>query len=74
MNVAAYVEALQHAGQPMKRNGRVWTWDVKGGGWIRAVLTPEGDIGLVAVSKGKRVREVAAKGVDRKRYLKLALG
>jgi microsomal dipeptidase-like Zn-dependent dipeptidase len=69
----SYVQALQAAGQPASRTGRVWTWPVNGGGKVVAVLTPGGNVGLIAkVTKGKKFRSVAARKVDRRRYLKLA--
>jgi hypothetical protein len=70
----SYVEVLQRAGQPMKRDGRVWTWDLaaKGGGKVVAVLTPSGNVGLIARKAGKKVRTITAKRVAKKAYLKLA--
>jgi hypothetical protein len=69
----SYVEALQEMGQPGKREGRVWTWDVNGGGKLVAVLTPSGKVGLIAkATKAGRVRSIAARGVAGRRYLKLA--
>ncbi|HEX6715222.1 MAG TPA: hypothetical protein VF066_17660, partial [Thermoleophilaceae bacterium] len=70
----SYVGALQSAGQPSKRDGRVWTWDLAGnGGKAVAVLTPSGKVGLIAkVAKRGKARAIAARSVSRKRYLKLA--
>jgi hypothetical protein len=70
----SYVQALQKAGQPAERDGRVWTWDVagKGTGQVVAVLTRSGNIGLIARQRGTKVRAVTARGVARKSYLKLA--
>ena len=83
----SYVEALKRAGQPAERNSRVWTWAVAGrhGGKVVAVLTSDGRIGLVAKvarsvktrGKGRFIRTrrftaVAANGVARRPYLKLA--
>jgi hypothetical protein len=55
----SYLEALQRAGQPMKRNGRVWTWKVAGErrAKVIAVLTPSGNVGMVAKVGGRtRIR------------------
>jgi hypothetical protein len=71
----SYVEALKGAGQPANRDGRVWTWDVsgEGAGKVVAVLTPAGKVGLIAKATSKRkFRSIAARGVPRKSYLKLA--
>jgi hypothetical protein len=70
----SYVAALQRAGQPGSRDGRVWTWDVRGkrDGKVVAVLTPGGKIGLIAKKAGKTVRSIAVRGAARQRYLKLA--
>jgi hypothetical protein len=71
---ASYVEALRSAGQPESRNGRVWTWDVSGkrGGKVTAVLTPGGKVGLITKQAGKKTRTIAARGVTKKAYLRLA--
>jgi hypothetical protein len=71
---ASYVEALGGAGQPESRDGRVWTWDIRGkrGGKVVAVLTNEGKVGLIARKRGKTVRSIKARGVSRRGYLKLA--
>jgi hypothetical protein len=71
---ASYVQALQTAGQPASRNGRVWRYDVGGkhGGKVVAVLTPAGKVGLIAKQTGKKVRTIAARGVTKKAYLRLA--
>jgi microsomal dipeptidase-like Zn-dependent dipeptidase len=69
----SYVEALQRAGQPAERNGRVWTWKLAGGGKAVAVLTPNGNVGLIARrAKGRKLQSIAARGVAKKSYLKLA--
>jgi hypothetical protein len=36
------------------------------------VLTPAGNVGLIARKAGKHVKSIAARGVAKKRYLKLA--
>jgi hypothetical protein len=71
---ASYVQTLRRAGQPANRNGRVWTWNMSGkrGGEVVAVLTRNGNVGLIAKKTGKRVRSIAARGVKRRAYLKLA--
>jgi hypothetical protein len=71
---ASYVEALRSAGQPASRKGRVWTYDVGGkrGGKVVAVLTPAGNVGLIAKQTGKRVRAIAVRGATKKAYLRLA--
>jgi hypothetical protein len=50
----SYVEALRKAGQPGDRTGRVWSWCIAGAkdknAKVVAVLTPGGDVGLVAVT------------------------
>jgi hypothetical protein len=50
----SYVEVLRKAGQPADRNGRVWSWCIGGAkgknAKVIAVLTPDGDVGVVAVS------------------------
>jgi hypothetical protein len=69
----SYVEALNRAGQPANRDGRVWTWEVSGGGKVVAVLTPAGNVGLIAkVTKAGKARAITARGVARKGYLRLA--
>jgi microsomal dipeptidase-like Zn-dependent dipeptidase len=70
----SYVQVLEGAGQPAARRGRVWTWHVggKGGGKVVAVLTQGGNVGLIAKESGRGVRSIAARGVAKKRYLKLA--
>ena len=69
----SYVEALNRAGQPAARDGRVWSWDVAGGGKAVAVLTPDGKVGLIAkVTKAGKSQSITSRGVARKRYLKLA--
>jgi hypothetical protein len=69
----SYVEVLQRFGQPATRDGRVWTWDVAGGGKLAAVLTPGGNVGLIArKAKGRKLQAIAARGVARRRYLRLA--
>jgi microsomal dipeptidase-like Zn-dependent dipeptidase len=71
----SYVAALQHAGQPATRRGRVWTWPVAGknGGRAVAVLTPAGNVGLIAKdAPGHGYKAISARGVAKKRYIKLA--
>jgi microsomal dipeptidase-like Zn-dependent dipeptidase len=71
----SYVEVLERAGQPASRSGRVWRWDVSGkrGGKVIAVLTPSGDVGLIAkAARGQKLRAISRHGVARRRYLKLA--
>jgi len=70
----SYIEALNHAGQPANRRGRVWTWSVAGkrSGKVVAVLTRRGAVGLIAKTSGKKVKSIAARGVAKKTYLKLA--
>src|SRR3954452_24342559 len=81
----SYVEALQRSGQPAQRNGRVWTWNVSGGKRsVTAVLTPTGEIGLIAESgrvrmagkgpflRGQHYTAVAARKIEASAYLKLA--
>jgi hypothetical protein len=71
---ASYIDALKGAGQPASRDGRVWKWNIagKGGGTVTAVLTPAGNVGLIARRSGKQTHSIAARGVSRKSYLKLA--
>jgi hypothetical protein len=71
----SYVEALKDAGQPANRDGRVWTWNIRGksGGKVVAVLTRGGKVGLIARQTGKtKFRSIVKRGVTRKSYLKLA--
>jgi hypothetical protein len=69
----SYVEVLQRFGQPAARNGRVWTWDVAGGGKLAAVLTRSGKVGLIArKAKGRKLQAITARGVARRSYLRLA--
>jgi microsomal dipeptidase-like Zn-dependent dipeptidase len=66
----SYLTTLMRAGQPMQRHGRVWTWTVAGrrGGKVIAVLTPSGNVGLVArTGRGVRVRG-ASKRIVRGRH------
>jgi hypothetical protein len=68
----SYVSVLTRFGQPASRRARVWKWNVSGGGKVVAVLTPAGNVGLIARKAGKHVKSIAERGVAKKRYLKLA--
>ena len=81
----SYVEVLNRAGQPERRDGRVWTWPVAGKGKVTAVLDGQGEVGLIAVSgrkartkgkgrfiRGKRFTAITSKPGARRAYLKLA--